>query len=280
MLRCAIHHLKGGLFVFLLKTTCFCKVVCLHRKQSCKKHVVLGRNTSTLPEDGIWHTETCRSNVVKYIYMRFSWYIWGVKRLGIFRTVCLLSRSGRKVLPCRSVPGWRGQRTQVYLQPFQTAWCKKSTWLSGRTFEPFLKGHSTIWFSWRKLRFGGFLAYRGDTRPTPCRNALDASRLPVPVILFSVNLLLTYSDSFKLEFLYIIYIHTMQLAYICVCVCVCVCVYIYIYIYGSYLAENMSFRKNNYLMLMREIISAYCDNHCASNGYATEEETLPPYIIP
>ena len=130
-----------------------------------------------------------------YIYMRFSWYIWGVKRLDIFRTVCLLSRSGRKVLP--SVPGWRGQRTQVYLQPFQTAWCKKSMWQSGRTFEPFLKGHSTMWFSWRKLWFGEFLAYRGDTRPTLCRKALVASRLPVPVILFSANLLFASSDSFK-----------------------------------------------------------------------------------
>jgi hypothetical protein len=175
-----------------LKTTCFCKVVCLHRKQSCRKHVVLGRNTSTLPEDGVWHTETCRSNVV-YIYICDQLVYLRSKRLGIFRTVCLLSRSGRKVLPCCSVPGWRVQWTQVYLQPFQTAWCKKSTWLSGRTFEPFLKGHSTIWFSWRKLRFGGFLAYRGDTRPTPCRKALVASRLPVPVILFSTNLLLTYS---------------------------------------------------------------------------------------
>ena len=68
MMRCATHHLQGGPFVFLLKATCFCKVVSLHRKQPRKKHVILDRNTSTLPEDGVWHTETCSSNVVNMIY--------------------------------------------------------------------------------------------------------------------------------------------------------------------------------------------------------------------
>jgi hypothetical protein len=140
-------------------------------------------------------------NIYYTLYILYSWYIWGVKHLYIFRRVCLLSRSGRKVLPYRSVPGWRGQRTQVYLQPFQTAWCKKSVWLSGRTFEPFLKGNITIWF-------GGFLSHRGDTRPKPCRKALVASRLPVPVILFSANLLLTSSDSCKTRIhIYCLYTH-------------------------------------------------------------------------
>jgi hypothetical protein len=36
--------------------------------------------------------------------------------------------------------------------------------------------------------------------------------------------------------------------------------YKYIYIYGSYLTENTSF-TNDYLMLMREIFSVYCDNY-------------------
>ena len=48
-----------------------------------KKHVVLSRNTSSPPEDGVYYTEKCSRNVVnillyKYI-CEFSWYIWGVR---------------------------------------------------------------------------------------------------------------------------------------------------------------------------------------------------------
>jgi len=145
-------------------------VVSLQRKQPCRKH-----------EYPLWRWCMAHRNMQEQcctyiLYMWFSWYIWGVKNLHYFRTVWLLSRSDRKVLPCRSVPGWSGQRTQVYLQrtqvypqQFQTAWCKKSMWLSRKTLELFLKGNSMIWFSWCKLRFGGFLAYRVNTQPTPCR---------------------------------------------------------------------------------------------------------------
>jgi hypothetical protein len=188
-----------------------------------------------------------------YVCVWFSLYIWGVKHLDIFRTVSLLSRSNREVLPCRSVPGWRGQRTQVYLQPFQTALCKKSMWLSGMMFEPFLKGNSAIWFSWRKLQFGRYLAYRGDTRPTPCRKALVASWLPVTLILFSANLLLT-SDSFKTRIhVSHLYAHYAAGLYIYVCIYI----YIYIYIYGSHtLSRIWSIPRREHVLYKEQLFNA------------------------
>jgi hypothetical protein len=99
--RCAIHHLQGGLLIFLLKTTCIpSKSYSNHMYTKYKlltTTCIPSIRYQAFPKDGVLHNETYRRNVVNTLLYKFmcalSWYIRGDFRyiFGLFLQVTAIS---------------------------------------------------------------------------------------------------------------------------------------------------------------------------------------------